>query len=171
MVPAIVHNDKSIYESSVCIEYTDEAWTTEKRLLPADPFQRAWVRIWSDHITKKVVPPFYQMLVKREESERAQVKQDLLEGMDTLVKEMDPHGPFFSGSTPNMVDIMLIPHAFRFGVILKHYRDFDIPNDDKWKRYYVWLNAALELDSVKQTLPNKDKLIDNYRRHAEDYAT
>lgn len=41
LIPVIVHNGKSIYESHVCIEYIDESWPNEPRLLPKDPYQRA----------------------------------------------------------------------------------------------------------------------------------
>ena len=34
--------------------FTDEFWTDEPKLFPTDPFQRAHVRLWADHISKKV---------------------------------------------------------------------------------------------------------------------
>ena len=80
-----------------------------------------------------------------------------------LIKEMDVKGPFHGGPMPNMVDIMLLPHAFRIGVILKHFRGFDVPQAERWKRYHYWLSATLEIDSVKQTLPDKNKLVSNYK--------
>jgi glutathione S-transferase len=77
LVPAIVHNGKDVYESPVCIEYVDEAWKTDKHLLPSDPFERARVRIQSDHVSKKVVPPFYQLLMKKEEMEHKEAAQNI----------------------------------------------------------------------------------------------
>ena len=78
LVPAIDHNGKSVYESSVCIQYVDEAWTTKKHLLPSDPFQRARARIWSNHITYNVVPPFYKMLNTNSKEQSIEVEGDLL---------------------------------------------------------------------------------------------
>ena len=170
-VPTIVHNGKSVYESPICIEYVDEAWTTEKHLLPTDPFQRARVRIWSDHITRKVVPPFYHILLKKEPSEREEAKKDLLDALELLLKEMDPQGPFFDGPTPNMVDIMLFPYALRFATILSHYRALTIPNTEQWKRYHTWYLVASEHESMKQTIPDITKLIENYKRYADGTAT
>ncbi len=54
LVPAIVHNGNTIRESSICIEYVDEAWPEGRRIMPRDPFERAHQRMWSDHITKRV---------------------------------------------------------------------------------------------------------------------
>lgn len=45
-MPAIVHKGRSVYESSVCVEYVDEVWQNEPRLLPTDPYERAVARIW-----------------------------------------------------------------------------------------------------------------------------
>ena len=70
MVPVIVHNNKSVYESAVCIEYVDEAWPSEPRLLPTDPYDRAYARIWGDFIGKKIVPLFYSLLMKQNQDEQ-----------------------------------------------------------------------------------------------------
>ena len=130
LVPAIVHNNRLIIESTVCIEYVDEAWMTDRFLLPGDPYERAQVRILSDHISKKVVPPYYQMLIKKDEGERAEAKKNLTAAISFLFeKEPSSDGPFFGGKTLNMVDIMLAPHAYRVQLILKHYRGFSIPDD------------------------------------------
>ncbi len=91
--------------------------------------------------------------------------------MDALVKEMHPQGPFFSGSTPDIVDIMLFPFALRFETILPHYRGFTIPNDERWKRYHVWYSAAKDRDSFKRTIPEVAKLIEVYQKYADGTAT
>ena len=171
LVPTIVHNGKSVYESSVCIQYIDEAWDTGKHLLPTDPYGRAKVRIWSDYISKKLEPPYYRLLMKREESERTQAKEDILKGVSTLMAEMDPEGPFFSGSTLSMVDIMLAPFAVRFQIVLPHFRQFSIPDDKTFKRYHTWYAAVSQHNSVKKTTPEADKLIPVYTRYADGSAS
>ena len=172
LVPAIVHNDKVIVESTVCIEYVDEAWRTDKFLLPSDPYERAQVRILSDHISKKVVPPYYQMLIKRDEGERAEAKRNLTEAIASLFeKEPSNGGPFFGGKSLNMVDIMLAPHAYRVQLILKHYRGFSIPTDSvELQRFHKWFSALLQHDTFKKTLPEEQRLIDEYRRYADDFT-
>ena len=171
LVPTIVHNGKSVYESSICIEYIDEAWNTGKHLLPTDPYGRARVRMWSDHISKKLEPPYYRLLMKKEESERTQAKEDILKGVRTLIAEMDPEGPFFSGSTLGKVDIMLAPFAVRFEKVLPHYRKFSIPDDEDFKRYHTWYAAISQHEHIKKTIPELDKLIATYTRYADGSAT
>ena len=173
LVPAIVHNGKAVYESAVCIEYVDEAWQTDKHLLPSDPYERAKVRILSDHISKKVVPPFYQLLMKKGEEERADASQNILNGLKSLFSDLDSgSGPFFGGSTLNMVDIMLAPFAYRFDVILGHYRNFQIPKEGRAElvRYHKWYAALMDNENFKKTLPDERKLLESYQRYADGSA-
>lgn len=172
MVPAIVHKGKSIYESPVCIEYVDEAWTTDKQLLPREPYERAWVRILSDHISKKVVPPFYRLLMKKDEKEREEAAQSIIEALKTLFGDIGSTGPFFGGQSPNMVDIMLAPFAYRFRVILSHYRKFSIPREgEELVRYHQWYSALEANENFRKTLPDEQKLIESYQKYADATAT
>ena len=170
LVPAIEHNGKVIVESTVCIEYVDEAWNTDRHLLPSDPYDRAQVRLLSDHITKKVVPLYYQMLMKKDEAARTEAKKNITEALTSLFEsEPSSDGPFFGGKSLNMVDIMLAPHAYRFQLILKHYREFSVPNDTpELQRFHRWFAAVLQNSTFKQTLPEEQRLIDEYKRYADD---
>lgn len=177
LVPAIVHNGKAIYESPVCIEYVDEAWKTDKQLLPSDPYGRAWVRILSDHISKKLVPSFYGILIKKEEKEREEAAQKIIDGLKTLFSDFESSvtgGPFFGGESLNMVDIMLAPFAYRFHVILGHYRNFNIPSEGQPElvKYHQWYTALMNNETFKKTLPtDEQKLIEVYQRYADGSAS
>src|ERR1700691_1424159 len=46
VVPTLVHDGKAIIESTLIIEYLDEAFP-EPRLIPADPSLRTRMRLWS----------------------------------------------------------------------------------------------------------------------------
>lgn len=169
LVPVVVHQGKSVYESSICIEYIDEEWTTGKNLLPTGAYERARVRILSDHISKKVVPPFYRLLMKKSEEERSQAKKDLVDSLRELFED-NTDGTLFGGKTLNMVDIMLFPFAYRFKTVLPYYRDFSIPNEGPLQAYHTWYAAACRCESASKTLPDDQKLIETYKRYAEDTA-
>lgn len=64
MVFVIVYNNNVIYESLVCIEYVDEVWFMELRLLFIDFYYRVYVRIWGDFIGKKIILLFYFFFMK-----------------------------------------------------------------------------------------------------------
>lgn len=49
VVPTLVHDGRVLYESNFIIEYLDEVFP-EPALHPADPYERARMRIWMDRI-------------------------------------------------------------------------------------------------------------------------
>ncbi len=172
LVPAIRHNGHVVYESPICLEYTDEAWKDEgPALLPKDPYERALVRIWSDHISKKIVPAYYAVLLKRTEEERTEAKVSMEENLFKLQDAMaSDGGPFFMGYQFGMVDVMLFPHFYRIQTIVKQYRAFSISDEVKFERLLKWYNAVKGLECVKQTMADEERLIAKYKRYENDTA-
>ena len=170
LVPTIVHNGKSIYDSPVCLEYTDEVWQGKgTSLLPTDSYERAYVRIWSGFVSSKLVPPFYKILMKPEGEEREAARQAILKNLLEFTKAMDPIGPFFMGPDLGFIDIMYAPWAARM-FILKHYRGFEVPKTTEYERYWKWWEAVKENTHVKATLQDEDKLLKTYERYADGTA-
>ena len=170
LVPTIIHDGKCVYDSQICIEYIDEAWPGGKALLPKNPYERALVRMWSDHIAKKIVPPFYALLMKETEKERQQSKDAILNNIMLLTEAMSNDGPFFLGKHFGMVDVMLAPWAIRFLALLKTMRNFEIPDDATFERYHRWWNAVKELEAVTKTVQPQDKLMAKYQRYSDGTA-
>ena len=169
LIPVIVHNGKSIYESHVCIEYIDESWPNEPRLLPKDPYQRAKVHMWGDFVSKKLIPPYYKFLVKQSPEEQSEGREQFLANLREFTKAMDPEGPFFLGKELGYVDIMFAPWSYRI-YILKHYRKFEIPQTDEYRRYHVWAEAVKNHPSVKPVQQEESRVLADAKPYAEGNA-
>ena len=116
LVPTLVHNMKSIYESTILLEYIDEAFPEFKKncnLFPGDAFERAQQRLWIDHINKHIVPKFYQILQFEDLKKRNDSTKQYFEKLTMLFQNMDKDGPFFKGKNISAVDIAFLPWADR----------------------------------------------------------
>lgn len=169
LIPVIVHNNRSVYESHVCIEYIDEAWPSKPRLLPTDPYEKAKARMWGDFVSKKLVPPHYRYLLKQSPEEQSEAKEEFLANLLEFTKAMDSEGPFFLGKELGYVDIMFAPWSYR-SYILKHYRGFEVPQTDEYERFHVWAAAVKNHPSIKAVEQDEERVLENAKPYAEGNA-
>ncbi|KAI3454667.1 hypothetical protein Pfo_011330 [Paulownia fortunei] len=107
-VPVLVHKGKPIVESLVILEYIDETWKNEPRILPEDPYERAKVRFWAGYIQQAIIGKLFNS-----EGKEAQHKacQDMFEKLDVLEDGMRN---FFSGNprtnveSVDLLDILIV---------------------------------------------------------------
>ncbi|KAK7098824.1 uncharacterized protein [Littorina saxatilis] len=168
LVPTLVHNGKSVYESFVINEYIEEAWPQQPKLMPSDPYDRAQARIWVDFIGKKIVPQFYHVLQSQEKGHQKEAKDRFLDGLRVFTSAMSStEVPYFFGKDFGLVDIAFIPFALRFNILV-HYRDFSLPSNGSFDRLKVWMDACKSRPSVIPTVAPRDKMIDMYKRYADN---
>lgn len=103
LVPVLGHGRRLVYESLIVMEYLEDAFHAGPRqtkeapspshhaLLPPDPWRRAYVRIWTDHVSKKVVPPFYQLLQSQHTAGQIQAADALLSALKDWLLAFLPH--------------------------------------------------------------------------------
>lgn len=166
LVPVIIHNEKAIYESAVCLEYIDEVWKeSPKTILSTDPYDRAFDRIWGDFVSNKLSAPFFAILNKKTKDEQDVGKKELLSRLKEFIEAASNDGSFFRGQNLSYVDIMVAPWFFRF-FLLKHFRKFDPVKELKDEmletRIHTWMDALLSEESVKQTNPDESRMLERY---------
>ncbi|KAI1078675.1 glutathione S-transferase [Whalleya microplaca] len=172
---------KPLYESTVICEYLNEAYADEAKhgqpLFPEDAYERARCRLWIDHIGGKIVPGFYRFIQHTPDKEYsiAEARANFFAQIKTLVAEMDTGGgPWFLGHRFSLVDVMLAPWAKRL-FLIEHYKPggLGIPkaegeDEALWKRWWLWFDAIVERQSVKDTWSDDQQYIEAYKRYAED---
>ncbi|XP_062205382.1 probable glutathione S-transferase GSTU6 [Phragmites australis] len=137
-VPVLLHNGKPICESSIIVQYIDEAFSgTGPSLIPADPYERALARFWAAYVDDKMLAAWNQSSRGKTEEERAEGKKQsavAVENLEGALRECGKGKPFFGGDSVGYVDVML-------GGLLG------------------WVRAAEELQGVKHFDPARTPLL------------
>ncbi len=168
-VPVLQHDDLKLYESSIINEYLEDRYP-EPALLPEQPAERAFARIWIDFDNVKFVPTFYRVLLEQEPVRQQQLTDDVIAQLmllesDGLRDKRD--GPFWFGRKISLVDIAIYPHFERLGV-LASYRNIEIPQS--CTKLLEWIAAMKERASSRKTAHDDAYHIQAYRRYADGTA-
>ena len=173
MVPVIVQSEESaeqftVLDSNRILEYLDDLYPQKTPVFSEKPGQRAEEKYWMDHISNNITPYFYRYLkANKTGSAQDEALAKMVTGLASFAEAMHSHGAFFSGHDIGVVDISMIPFAYRIKVLLEHYRKFNLPTEGElWIRYHRWYNAMLESSAFKTTATDhagyRDRLVEFY---------
>lgn len=172
-VPVITVGEENIIDSTEIMTQLDSLLPETTTLFSFNSDERIKQVQWIDHINNKIVPYFYRYLKSHIEGKQKDEEElALLLGVTSFSEALDSDGPYFSGKTISAVDYSLFPFAYRINLLLKHYRDFSLPESGGcWERYHQWYNAMLERSEFKVSstdIPNYDqRLIDVYYPYSQ----
>ena len=171
-----VDESKAVYESLVTIDFIDavSGATGKDRLVPEDPYEAARCRTWADKLNRECCSPYYGVLVRKEDHERKEHFSKLIVGLKAFSRELrKTSGPtFLSDGQLSSADLSLLPWAYRY-YVYEHYRgpDYSIPTDDpELETYHTWFDHVMNLESVKRTLPDKDRYLEHIGKYADSSA-
>jgi glutathione S-transferase len=162
-VPVLIHGGKPVCESSVILQYVDEAFAgVGMPLLPADPHERAVARFWAAYIDDVLLKASSQASRGKTEEEKAEGKKQAATAVETLegaLRECAKGKPFFGGDSPGYVDVVL-------GGLLAWVRATDAMQGVKTfdpattPLLAAWADSFGALDAVKPVLPSVDRLVE-----------
>jgi glutathione S-transferase len=145
----------------------------ENRLVAEDPFFQARARFWADKVNRECCSTYYGVLVRKEEEERREHFQNLIKGLENFSQQLQTSsGPtFLADAQLSNVDMTLIPWAYRY-YVFESYRgpEFAIPQTKELEAYHEWYDHVMNLDSVKRTLPDKDRYLEHIKKYADGSA-
>lgn len=169
-VPVLLHRGKPVCESLIICEYVDDAFptTTNKHLLPQDPYLRAMARFWADFADKKVMETLLKFL-RVPKQEFGGVINDIKGYLRTLEEGAFPkegEHPFIGGLEVGFVDVVmsplvvLIPGMRR--VVTDGEEDVDVFEVEKLPRLQAWLVAfgKLPYTHEQDILPELSKAVE-----------
>ncbi|CAL4915231.1 unnamed protein product [Urochloa decumbens] len=167
LVPVLIHHGKPVCESSVVVQYIDEAFAgTGPPLLPADPYVRAVARFWAAYLEDRVVTPWGRMFRVKNEEEKAEAMRQTITAVDALeggLKECSGgKGPFFGGESVGYVDVLL-------GGMVSWVKATEMMSGDKiidaakTPMLAAWMERFCELDAAKAVLQDVGAVVEYAR--------
>jgi len=144
-VPVLQVNDHMLFESSVIIEYLDEAYG--ESLHPKDPLQKAQNRSWME-FGNECLTNCFNLIVTPDENTFKEQREELLNKLDRLEHKMTGD-VFFNGDEVSLIDLSFIPFFQRLSFI-----DEVTPgliDDYRHPRLNHWANHLLAMDIVDQS--------------------
>uniref|UniRef100_A0ACD5TIZ2 Uncharacterized protein n=1 Tax=Avena sativa TaxID=4498 RepID=A0ACD5TIZ2_AVESA len=162
-VPVLIHDGKAISESSVILQYIDEAFAgIGPFLLPADHHDRAVARFWASYIDDKLLKASNQASRGKTEEEKAEGKKQAAAAVETLegaLKECSKGKPFFGGDSAGYVDVVLggLLAWVHAGDAMKGVKTFDPATTPLLA---AWADSYGALDAVEAVMPDIGKLVE-----------
>ncbi|EJF57534.1 glutathione-S-transferase [Dichomitus squalens LYAD-421 SS1] len=166
LVPAIEYKGRALYESLIICEFLEDAFPHyEPHILPSDPFDRAIVRLWTDHVNKQIVPANMRLTQAQDPQKQREHLEELNKALRTLVEKVK--GPYFLGEQFTLVDVALAPWVVRDWVIAEHRGYSREAVGGGWKEYAAQLESR---ESVLKTSSDKVHFTEIYARYLRDEA-
>ncbi|KAK6255060.1 hypothetical protein SCA6_016365 [Theobroma cacao] len=159
-IPVLVHGGKPIAESLVILEYIEETWP-ENPLLPSDPYERAMARFWIQFVADKS-PVIRAFILSTGGEEQEKAARELLEVLKIIEEKALGEKQFFGGDTINLVDISYGVLAYWFK-IMQEIIGVKVLEPNTFPRLYEWAQNFMEVAVIKETIPDRDKLLAHMR--------
>ncbi|XP_047180034.1 glutathione S-transferase 3-like [Vigna umbellata] len=152
-IPVLIHNGKPICESAIIVQYIDEVWNHNPKIMPSDPYERAQARFWMDYIDKKVYDTWRKLWLSTGE-ERETLKKEFISIFKQLEETLG-NKPFFGGDMFGFVDVGLIPFYSWF-YSYETYGNFKM--EEECPKLIAWAKRCMERETVSKTLPDEKKI-------------
>lgn len=166
LVPAVTYGGKPINESQVILEFLEDAYPDRQpSLRPKDPYLAAQMRLGVDHVSKKCIPAFFQLLQAQEPEKQDSAREELVTALNDFAKKVK--GPFHAGEQLTFADLALAPFVARLYVLEEHRGMTDDLLSAEFKN---WRDAVLKRDSVVRTLSDRQYYTEIYGRYLRNEA-
>ncbi|XP_058456178.1 pyrimidodiazepine synthase-like [Malaya genurostris] len=154
-VPALQVPSKGsamLYESLVVADYIEEAYPDkERKLYPADPFQKALDRILIERFNGLVIIPYYRIMFSTDGIPPGAITE-FGTGLDIFEKELKTRGtPYYGGEKPGMLDYMIWPWCERVDLLKFALGDKYELDKERFAKLLQWRDLMEQDEAVKKS--------------------
>ncbi|KAM3195753.1 hypothetical protein ACQJBY_071741 [Aegilops geniculata] len=172
-VPVLLHGDRAVCESLLIVEYVDEAFHdngegSARRLLPADPYDRATARFWADFIANKCLKSLWRAMWTDGE-EQARLTRETKESLGILDAQLEGKR-FFGGDALGFVDLAACTLAHWLGV-LEEVAGVRLMKDGEYPALRRWAKEYTSDEVARRSLPDRDELVAYFTKNKERYRS
>ncbi|KAL9431229.1 hypothetical protein AB3S75_026418 [Citrus x aurantiifolia] len=160
-VPVLVHDEKPIVESTVILEYIEEAWPRHP-LLPKDPYDRAAARFWIKFSDENLAPTFVAFYIGVGEEHEKAIKE-AKEKLKIIEEQGLGDKKFFGGNEIGMADLVFGWIAKSFGVV-EEVVGVKVLDADSFPRLHAWIENFRSHPVIKEHLPDCDEMFAYYKQ-------
>nr|AGC13119.1 tau class glutathione S-transferase [Pinus tabuliformis] len=160
-IPVLIHNGKPVCESTVIVQYIEEAWGSKvPNLMPKDPYDRAVARFWAAFVDDKIFPSMRGVFLGQGEQLQKAVEESvtnfLLIEEALRTNQCFAGKAYFGGDQIGLVDIALGGlSAFIKG--LEKATDSVLIDPEKMPLLSAWMDRFCKSDGVREVMPDFTK--------------
>ncbi|VAH05462.1 unnamed protein product [Triticum turgidum subsp. durum] len=169
-VPVLIHDGKTVLDSSVIVQYIDEVWAAMgPSILPVDPYERATARFWAAYVDDKLVIPWVRSFRGKTEEEKSEWMEQTLIAVETLegaLRECSKGKGFFGGDNVGLVDVVLgsLLTWVHAAEVMSGAKMFD---PAKTPLLAAWMQRFDELAAAKAVMPDVNRMVEFKTRQAQ----
>jgi len=160
-IPVLIHNGKPVCESTVIVQYIEEAWGSKApNLMPKDPYDRAVARFWAAFVDDKIFPSMRGVFLGQGEQLQKAVEESITNFL--LIEEALRTNQcfagkaYFGGDQIGLVDIALGGlSAFIKG--LEKATDSVLIDPEKMPLLSAWMDRFCKSAGVREVVPDFTK--------------
>jgi glutathione S-transferase len=158
-VPVLKEGDFVLYESSLLMEYLEEAYP-QHSLMPQSAKDRATARLLISLSNNEFIEAFYGYMNKPTDENRKEF-EDVLQDIDRELGKRG--GPFFMGQDVSLADFAFVPFYERI-TVLEDIRGYKM-DLDKLSNTKRWLDEMGRLPAWSSTKAERESLTEGYRQY------
>jgi glutathione S-transferase len=162
-VPLLLHGDTRIWESSIILEYLDDAFP-QISLMPKNPEGRAKARLLIDFANTNLYAPTHRLIFTRDDTLRTQLEAEMARSVLELERQLlaERNEPYVLGDATTLADIALYPW-FEQVATLERFSTFKMPAEAKAVR--TWQASMANRPAVQACARTDDFYADGYQRY------